>query len=110
MTLSVNQTLGLYWFTQLELRSVLLYSTVNGSTNQNLITKQVIRPATPWFTSIPNTTYDTFLDSSLIWETQVLFNTKPLLAFTNSSSIEYKYSITLKEWINNKAQIQNDFA
>jgi len=35
------ETLDLYWFTQPELRSVLLYSTVKGSTNQNLITKQV---------------------------------------------------------------------
>jgi len=43
-------------------------------------------------------------------KTQVLFNTKPLLAFTNSSLNEYKYSITLNEWIKNKAQIQDDFA
>jgi len=35
------ETLGLYWFTQPELRPVLLYRIVKGSTNQNLITKQV---------------------------------------------------------------------
>lgn len=35
------ETCGLYWFTQPELRPVLLYRTVKDSTNQNLITKQV---------------------------------------------------------------------
>jgi len=41
------ETLGLYWVTQPELRPVLLYSTVKGSNNQNLITKQVFWLATP---------------------------------------------------------------
>ena len=35
------ETLDLYWFTQPELHSVLLYLLVKDSTNQNLITKQV---------------------------------------------------------------------
>jgi len=35
------ETLGLYWFTQPELRPILLYSRVKDSTDQNLITKQV---------------------------------------------------------------------
>jgi len=57
------ETLGLYWFTQPERCPILLYSLVKGSTNQNLITKQVFYPATPGFTSILNTTSGTFLDS-----------------------------------------------
>ena len=30
------KVLGLYWFTQIELRSILCYSTVKDSTNQNI--------------------------------------------------------------------------
>ena len=33
------ETLGLYWFIQTELRTILLYKIVKGSSNQNLITK-----------------------------------------------------------------------
>ena len=39
-----------------------------------------------------------------------MFNTKSLLTFTNNSLNEYKYSTTLNEWINNKIQIQDNFA
>ena len=49
------ETLDLYWFTQPELRSILLYSVVKGSTNQNLITEQIFRPTTLGYTSILNT-------------------------------------------------------
>ena len=36
------ETLGLYWFTQTMLRLILLYATIKGYMNQNLITKQVL--------------------------------------------------------------------
>ena len=41
------ETLDLYWFIQPKLHPILLYTIVKGSTNQNLITKQVLCPATP---------------------------------------------------------------
>ena len=56
-------TLGLYWFTQPELRLVLLYTIVKGSTNQSLITKHVFCLVTPNFTNCLNTTFGTILDS-----------------------------------------------
>ena len=102
-------TLGLYWLTQPKLCPILLYSTVKGSTNQNLITKQVI--------DLPLLTLQVFLILLLTLsytphkykKLKYFFNTKPLLAFTNSSLNEYEYSTTLQEWINNKARLQNDF-
>ena len=43
-------------------------------------------------------------------KTQLFFNNKIFLAFTNNSLNEYKDSITLNEWINNRAQLQNNFS
>ena len=59
------ETLGLYWlwFTQVELCSVLLYTMVEGFTNQKLITKQVFCLAILGYTSILKTTASIILDS-----------------------------------------------
>ena len=57
------ETLGLYYFTQIELHLVLLYSTVKGSTNQNFDYKQVFWPVTPSYKSIIFATSGTPLDS-----------------------------------------------
>ena len=46
------ETLGLYWFTQIELRLVLLYEIVKCSTNQNFDYKQVLCPTTRGYTTI----------------------------------------------------------
>jgi len=62
------ETLGLYWFTQTKLRLVLLYTTVKGFTNQNLITKQVFCPATLGYTRILKATFCTILNSPYILE------------------------------------------
>jgi len=57
------KTLDLYWFTHIELHLIFLYTIVKGSTNQNLITKQVFCPTTSSYTSIFTTTSGTILDS-----------------------------------------------
>ena len=61
------ETLGLYWFTQIELRLVLLYEIVKCSTNQNFDYKQVLWPSTPDYISIIFATYGTPLDSSVLF-------------------------------------------
>ena len=51
------ETLDLYWFTQLQLHPILLYSLVKGFTNQNLITKQVLYSNLPLFLILWNLDY-----------------------------------------------------
>jgi len=55
------EILDLYLLTQTELFP-LLYTTVKGSTNQNLIAKQVFCHVTPGYTSILNITSDIVLE------------------------------------------------
>jgi len=57
------ETLDLYWFTQIKLCRVLLYTTVKGFTNKNFDYNQVFYPTTPDYTSILYVTLDTPLNS-----------------------------------------------